>query len=529
MGSGGSGGGGAGTDPAWLRRLWAMQGVPLPPEKLHWWSVHVQRFLKFVRMHPEEGPVEVLVEHFLSDLDVRTPPVGAWQRDQIRQALSVFVRGIQNWHLELDEKGQVRPAFRLKTTGPAVEVAKTGTAGAEVGGGADRSVRSDRSDGSVLLGMDGEEPWLGRFEACMRLRRYSLRTEESYRDWIRRYLRFHGDAAPGALAEAEVREFLEYLAVARNVSASTQNQALSALLFLYGTVLEQPLGDIADVVRARRPQRLPVVLSRGEVQRLLDVMEGTLGLIARVLYGTGLRLMEGLRLRVKDVDFERGQIVVREGKGDKDRVVMLPVSLRDPLKSHLARVRVLWESDRAGDLPGVWMPDALDRKYPEAGKEWNWMWVFPAKRLGLDPRTGIQRRHHAHETAVQRAVKGAARLARIEKKVACHTLRHSFATHLLERGTDLRSVQELLGHNSVETTQIYTHVMRRPGIGVLSPLDDAGEMRDEVVEYQVGTAEEAEAEAEEGPRGRKGAKPMVEIVEAGGYRVMEEGVAVSAG
>lgn len=282
-------------------------------------------------------------------------------------------------------------------------------------------------------------------------------------------------------------------------------------------------------MRARRPQRLPVVLSRGEVQRLLDVMEGTLGLIARVLYGTGLRLMEGLRLRVKDVDFERGQILVREGKGDKDRVVMLPSALREPLKSHLARVRVLWESDRAGELPGVWMPDALDRKYPQAGKEWSWMWVFPAKRLGMDPRTGIRRRHHAHETAVQRAIKSAAQLARIEKKVACHTLRHSFATHLLERGTDLRSVQELLGHNSVETTQIYTHVMRRPGIGVLSPLDDAGEMRDEVVEYQVGlavsepaTALDGETVEEEGGRGRSGRRPKVELVEAGGYRVMEE-------
>lgn len=530
-GSGGTGGLNGGTDPGWLRRLWAMQRVPLSAEKLHWWSVHVQRFLKFVRMHPEEGPVEVLVENFLLDLDVQTPPVGAWQRDQIRQALSVFVRGIQNWHLEVDEKGAVRPAFRLKTTGPVAEaaegVAMAGRAGAEVVGGLGGA---DRSDGSVEVGGEGAEPWLERFVACMRLRRYSLRTEETYRDWIRRYLAFHGGAAPGALAEPEVREYLEYLAVARNVSASTQNQALSALLFLYSTVLEQPLGDLKDVVRARRPQRLPVVLSRLEVQRLLNVMEGTLGLIARVLYGTGLRLMEGLRLRVKDLDFERGQIVVREGKGDKDRVVMLPSALREPLKSHLARVRVLWESDRAVGLPGVWMPDALDRKYPEAGKEWAWMWVFPSKRLAVDPRSGIQRRHHAHETALQRAVKVAAGLAGIEKKVACHTLRHSFATHLLERGTDLRSVQELLGHNSVETTQIYTHVMRRPGIGVMSPLDDAGELRDAVVDYQValeasdgmdGDAAEASVE-EDGEEGRPGARLRQEILEAGNYRVMEE-------
>ncbi|MFM7556270.1 MAG: integron integrase, partial [Verrucomicrobiota bacterium] len=227
--------------------------------------------------------------------------------------------------------------------------------------------------------------------------------------------------------------------------------------------------------------------SRAEVQRLLDVMEGTPGLIARTLYGTGLRLMEGLQLRVKDLDFERGQVVVREGKGDKDRVVMLPTSLRETLKTQLARVRVLWESDRASGQPGVWMPDALDRKYPKAGEEWAWMWVFPARRLSVDPRSGIERRHHAHETAVQRAVKSAALLARIDKRVGCHTLRHSFATHLLERGTDLRSVQELLGHLSVETTQIYTHVMRQPGIGVLSPLDDPSDLREDAAVYRAET------------------------------------------
>jgi len=520
--------GNEGTDPAWLRRLWELQRVPLPAEKLHWWSIHVQRFLRFVRRHPEEGPVEVLIEHFLADLDLQNPPVGEWQRDQIRKALDVFRRGIQNWHLETDEQGQLRPAFRLKTTGPGVEARVS----EEV---RDGSVGSDRLDRSLDTGRSAPaglrpaaESWLERFQACMRLRRYSLRTEESYREWICRFLSFHEGADPAALSEEEVREFLEYLAVARNVSASTQNQALSAILFLYGTVLDRPLGDLKEVVRARRPQRLPVVLSRNEVQRLLDVMEGTLGLIARVLYGTGLRLMEGLRLRVKDLDFDRGQIVVREGKGDKDRIVMLPASLREPLRTHLARVRVLWESDRAGGLPGVWMPDALDTKYPEAGKEWVWMWVFPAKRLAVDPRTGIQRRHHAHETAVQRAVKSAAGLARIEKKVACHTLRHSFATHLLERGTDLRSVQELLGHNSVETTQIYTHVMRRPGIGVVSPLDDTGEMRDDVVEYGVSPVslgepasdEASEGEAVDGPgagAGRRG-----EIVEEGTYRVLPD-------
>ena len=503
----------SGEHPAWLGRLWAAERVPLAPEKLHWWSVHVQRFLRFVRKHPEQGPVEVLVEHFLADLDVQTPPIGAWQRDQVRLALAVFVRGIQNWHLEADEAGRLRPAFRLRTTGPVPAappspervVAASGNparpASSPADGEATPSPSVDGSEpGATSPTVDGVEAlWLQRFQACMRLRRYSLRTEEAYRDWIRRFLRFHGDAPPGTLAEAEVREYLEYLAVARNVSASTQNQALSALLFLYQTVLELPLGELGDGVRARRPQRLPVVLSRAEVQRLLDVMEGTPGLIARVLYGTGLRLMEGLQLRVKDLDFERGQIVVREGKGDKDRVVMLPTSLREGLKTQLARVRVMWESDRAAGQPGVWMPDALDRKYPKAGEEWAWMWVFPARRLSVDPRSGIERRHHAHETAVQRAVKSAALLARIDKRVGCHTLRHSFATHLLERGTDLRSVQELLGHLSVETTQIYTHVMRQPGIGVLSPLDESSDLREEAAEYRVaappiGMAVRAEAD-----------------------------------
>lgn len=466
--------------PPWLSRLWTNQAVPLSPEKLQWWSIHVQRFLSFVRHQRLEGPVAVLSQRFLEDLRARTPPATDWHQDQVRQALDVFIRGISNWHFEPDDQGVPRPAFRLKPAAgiptPPNEVNSPQALGMP-----SAHPRHPHSPHAPKPG----EPWQDRFTAAIRLRNYSLRTEQSYREWIKRFLRYHGDATPYALGEAEVREFLEYLVVGRNVASSTQNQALSAILFLYGVALEQPLGDLQDVLRAKRPARLPVVLSREEVQRLIGGMEGTLGLIARLLYGTGLRLMEALRLRVKDIDFDRGQIAVREGKGNKDRVVMLPRALQEALTTHLARVRILWESDRAHGLPGVMLPTALDRKYPMAGKEWLWMWVFPAKRLATDPRSGIERRHHAHETAVQRAVKAAARLAQINKPIGCHTLRHSFATHLLERGTDLRSVQELLGHNSLETTQIYTHVMSRPGVGVLSPLDDDPQLKESTVPYRV--------------------------------------------
>ena len=477
-----------------MRRLWAYQRVPLSHDKLHWWSVHVQRFLSFIRANQLEGPIGVLAEQFLADLAVRQPPVAEWQRDQVRQALDVFGRGVTNWHFERDPQGRVRAAFRLKppagvASAPDDDVglpAGTDSVGETAEANAVQGTEEGGDGRALVKGTDhgASDSWQTRFVASMRLRHYSIRTEQTYREWIERFIRYHGDANPGSLAEPEVREFLEYLVVARNVSASTQNQALSALLFLYGRVLEQPQGDLQDVVRARRPARLPVVLSRDEVQRLLSGMEGTLGLIARLLYGTGMRLMEGLRLRVKDVDFDRGLITIREGEGDKNRTVMLPGVLRPFLITHLDRVRILWESDRATALPGVWMPDALDRKYPAAGKEWAWMWVFPGKRLSRDPRAGMERRHHAHETAVQRAVKLAGQMAQIHKPIGCHTLRHSFATHLLERGTDLRTLQELLGHSSVETTQIYTHVMTRPGIGVLSPLDDGTTLHEDAVPYR---------------------------------------------
>ncbi len=312
---------------------------------------------------------------------------------------------------------------------------------------------------------------LDRVRNEARLRHLSLRTEQAYVGWARQFILFHGKKHPSGMGAEEVREFLTHLARDRKVAPSTQNQALNALVFLYESVLKSRLGEIGAIQRAKRPRRLPVVLSPGEVTRLLDAMEGTFRLMAQLLYGTGMRLMECVRLRVKDVDFEQGQILVRDGKGRKDRVTVLPESLGEPLKRHLARLRLLFEEDRRRGAAGVFLPDALGVKSPRAGKEWAWQWVFPAKGLSTDPRGGTVRRHHVHATGLQRAVKEGAWLARIAKPVSCHSLRHSFATHLLAEGYDVRTVQELLGHADVATTMIYTHVLNRPGVVVRSPLD----------------------------------------------------------
>lgn len=323
---------------------------------------------------------------------------------------------------------------------------------------------------------------LDQVREVMRFHHYALRTEKAYWQWIRRYLAFHrrkdrcgpdrGWRHPMEMGAREVAAFLAHLAVAGNVAASTQNQALNALVFLYEQVLNQSLGDLGDFARVKRPARLPAVLTKEETQRVLAALKpGTAGLIVRLLYETGMRLMEALRLRVKDLEFARGQLVVREGKGDKDRVTMLPDKLKPELQQHLERVKLLHEQEVAEGFGRVYLPHALARKYPNADREWGWQWVFPAAKRSKDPRGGMVRRHHAHELSVQRAMKEAVRLAKLCRPATCHTLRHCFATHLLENGYDIRTVQELLGHDSVETTQIYTHVMQKPGLGVKSPLD----------------------------------------------------------
>lgn len=317
---------------------------------------------------------------------------------------------------------------------------------------------------------------LDQLRECLRYRHYSLSTEKSYVYWVRFFVRWSARAGgamrhPRDMGAADVQAFLTMLACERHVSSSTHNQALSALLFLYRDVLNTELPWMQNIQRPQQPKRIPSVLTQAEVGALLAQMQGTEALLARLLYGTGMRLMEGIRLRIKDVDFDRKVIVVRQAKGNKDRVVMLPHSLLDTLRQQLLHARAVWEKDRLSVQAGVEVPDALEVKYPKVGQSWGWFWLFPAQGTSVDPRSGVIRRHHVFEERLQRAIKRATPLAGIAKHVSVHTLRHSFATHLLQAGTDIRTVQELLGHSDVSTTMIYTHVLKVAAGGTSSPLD----------------------------------------------------------
>lgn len=313
--------------------------------------------------------------------------------------------------------------------------------------------------------------FLDRLRDLLRAKHYSYSTEESYVAWVRRYILFHNKRHPQDMGDQDVEAFLTHLAVVENVAASTQNQALSALLFTYRYLLNQPLSDSLQTIRAKRPKRLPVVLTVAEAQHVLDWMSGVPKLVAQLLYGGGLRLCEGLNLRIKDLDFEQQQIVVRDGKGQQDRLTILPTRLIQPLKAHLMDVKIQHEKDLQEGFGQVYLPQALARKYPNAERSWIWQYVFPASCRSQDPRSGVTRRHHLDPSVVQKAVKLAVVKVGIAKPASCHTLRHSFATHLLQNGYDIRTVQELLGHKDVRTTMIYTHVLNRGGQGVISPLD----------------------------------------------------------
>lgn len=439
----------------WVRRVVEASGVEIPPTDrgeatLGWWGVEMARFLGFCRRLPVGTDLPAALEGYGRFLKSSDPAPADWRLDQAREALRCFRKGIENWSIRvaIPEEGAegseaVEVSFRIRTRG-------TGS----TEGACERSALPP-----AVLSADAET-LVAMAERQLVVRRYARRTAETYLAWIRRYLSWIASRDQRPDEDGAVRSFLESLALERKVSAATQNQALSALLFLVEKVVDGKLGDL-DAVRAKRSRHLPEVLSREEVK----------GLYLRLLYGTGLRQMEGLRLRVKDVCLERRTVMVRDGKGGKDRRVMLPELLIPDMTRHLEWVGIQWQRDREDGIEGVWMPEALDLKAPNLGKTLDWQWLFPSSQLSKDPVAKLVRRHHLHENSVAYALRVAKERAGIHKKVGCHTLRHSFATHLLEAGADIRSLQDLLGHQSVETTQIYTHVTNGGGIGVRSPLD----------------------------------------------------------
>ncbi|MFQ5780536.1 MAG: integron integrase, partial [Nitrospiria bacterium] len=395
---------------------------------------------------------------FLSNLESR-PNFETWKVDQAKEALRLLYGDFLKapWaikktrHINNAKKTNVLRNIQRSDLPPRNTFRDTAT-----------SKEVDARHGEIIK----------RLRTEIRSRHYSIRTEQAYEDWVRRFVTFHKLRSPRELGPGAVKGYLEYLAEVRKVAASTQNQALNALVFLYEQVLMEPLGAIGDFTRAKRPKRLPVVLTRNEVNRLLKQMTGTYGLMAGLLYGGGLRLMECVRLRVKDLDFEQSRIVVRDGKGKKDRITIFPDRFKQTLKQHLIRGKAIYEKDRKEGIAGVYLWPALARKYPHAAREWIWQFVFPSGNLSVDPRSKTVRRHHIHENGLQRAIKDAAKKAGLTKQMSSHALRHSFATHLLEGGYDIRTVQELLGHADVSTTMIYTHVLNKPGLAVKSPVDD---------------------------------------------------------
>jgi len=439
----------------WERYAAVVRGAGVKEGLTVWYQRHCERFIRFVgpkRLREAEAKD---VTRFLERL-WRGGDWEPWQVRQAEEALRVLFRRLvptpwaAAWPVaspEMPAADDPRLAYRKqrRAVGPGVAAVRQEDAGP-----------------------------LGQMIRTLRYRHYAYRTEETYREWAERYLAQCKQRDWSPAAASSVRAFLESLALEHQVTASTQNQALNALVFFFREGLGQELGELGEFEHARRPRKLPVVLRPEEVARLLAAMRDPYRLMAELLYGSGLRLMECVRLRVKDLGFAEGQVVVRDGKGGTDRVTVLPLALQERLRVHLEQVRQLHGGDLAQGHGAVYLPGGLERKYPSASREWAWQYVFPADRLSADPRSGTVRRHHVNEGSLQLAVKAALHTAGIHKPASCHSLRHSFATALLENGYDIRTVQELLGHKSVETTQIYTHVMQRPGIGVRSPLDQGG-------------------------------------------------------
>jgi len=420
------------------------------------------------------------IEEFLQDLGADASVAG-WQAHQARDALEVYYQQFRGIALQPAGTSAGKPK-RGARRGARVTV----DGGEEASHRSNTSGRADRMPGPRVLETPSTVPrpprrrsipqvdWAAlekEARSAFRTEHYALKTEKAYLHWIRRFVDYHHGKRPSHMGAAEINQFLSHLAVNERVAASTQNQALNGIVFLYRKVVGKEPGDFRDFPRARRPKRLPVVISRQEVQALLSRMDGMEGLIARLMYGTGMRVSEALRLRVQDLAFDRNEITVRAGKGDKERRVPFPASLKSELHQHLGGRRHQYKQDRRKDMHEVELPGALARKYPKAAYQWKWQFVFAANDYSVDPRSRARRRHHLHEVRVQRAVKRAATEAGLTARVTPHTLRHCFATHLLEAGQDIRTVQELLGHSDVSTTMIYTHVLNKGPLGVVSPLD----------------------------------------------------------
>lgn len=448
----------------WDEYIATIQKLGRPPSRSKWYVIRVERFLK---AHPELSIDQFEPAHIEGwfGRQSRGEDVQQWQFSQTVDAIQIlFVHVVRpdwassfNW-LAWENKRVDKPP---KPESPVPKPAKPNRPDKEAVT-SKRALSPTRALHADLLRQVANE---------IRRRAYSIRTEDAYLGWITRFLHFCNRADASDLGGQDVVRYINHLVSNTRIAPSTQNQALNALVFLFTQILDTPLDELGNLVRAKRPRKLPVVLSQEQIRKVLAAVVPEYQLMAQILYGTGIRLMECLRLRVKDIDFEYHQIVVRDGKGAKDRAVPLPDVLEEPLKSHLLAVRDIHHRDALQGLGEVYLPDALARKYPNAPREWAWQYVFPGKQLSVDPRSNRTRRHHVHENTLQRAVKRAVKQAGIDKPVSCHTFRHSFATHLLESGYDIRTVQELLGHADISTTMIYTHAINRGAQGVKSPLD----------------------------------------------------------
>lgn len=426
---------------------------------LRWYVHHLEQYLRTHAGHP-------LGRHDADDVRIYLEEAGrngrfeGWQFRQVTHALQLLFRDLlrTQWAGSFNWSHWLESARELEPDHPTIA--------------RESPLRARNDAGRPGQAADGHPDLIAALIAELRRRNYSIRTEQTYADWLRRFVAFHRGCDAREMGGEEVAAFLSHLALDRNVSASTQNQALCALVFAYKNVLGTELGELTGLAPARRPRRLPVVMTRAEVGQFLGaVADGQFALMAGLMYGTGMRLMECVRLRILDVDFGYLQILVRDGKGGKDRVVPLPNRYRDELQAHIESIARLHEADLVRGFGEVFLPEALARKYPRAPRELRWQYVFPSGKLSADPRSGRVRRHHIHENTLQRAIQRAARTAGLHKRVSSHTLRHSFATHLLDAGYDIRPVQELLGHANVNTTMIYTHVLNRGGRGIISPAD----------------------------------------------------------